>query len=100
MALLSGQKITPARLRTTQAGSSAWSASASTTSGTITVTFAQPFTAAPSLTAQVVSGAGAAIRATVLVLSVTATQFQYRVDLNAAATTSGSVHWQAEEMTQ
>lgn len=95
--LLSGQKITPARSRGFQAGSAAWSTSASTTSGNQTTTFPTAFAAAPSVVAQVVSGAGAAIRSTVLVLSVTATQFQWRVDLNAAATTSGSIHWIAAE---
>lgn len=95
--LQSGMKITPARSRGFQAGTASWSTSASVTSGTVTIIFPTAFAAPPSFVAQVVSGAGAAVRATVLVLSVTATQAQLRVDLNAAATMSGVVHWIAAE---
>lgn len=96
--LLSGQIITPARSRGFQAGTASWSISASTTTSTLTITFPQAFAAAPSVSMQVVSGAGAVIRATILVLSVSATQITYRVDLNASSTTSGTVHWQAHEI--
>ena len=74
-------------------GSVNWSTSASTTSGTLTATFSPAFSAPPAFTTQVVSGSGGAIRATVLVLSISASQAQFRVDLNAAATASGSVSW-------
>ncbi|MEU5721568.1 hypothetical protein ABZ783_07075 [Micromonospora sp. NPDC047738] len=91
-------KITPQRSRGFQANVVSWSTSSSTSSGTITVNFSPAFAAMPSFTCQVVSPAGAAIRATIRVISVTASQAQLTVDLNASATTSGTVHWTANEI--
>ncbi|RQW83551.1 gp53-like domain-containing protein [Micromonospora globispora] len=98
MVAASGQRIDPATFRAQQAGQLAWSTSATTTSGILTVTFPAAFAAAPSFVTQVVSGSGSAIRATVLVLTVSTTQATLRVDLNASATTSGTVHWIATDM--
>lgn len=78
--------------RSAQAGTTSASFSASATF-TGTVTFPSAFPATPFVVCQVQSGSGSAIKATVLVTSVGASSFNIRVDLQAAATITISIHW-------
>lgn len=62
---------------------------------TAVITFPNEFLVAPRVVCQVVSPSILAVRATVLVTSVSTTQFAIRVDLTASSTVTVSIHWHA-----
>ncbi|MFD2763925.1 hypothetical protein [Micromonospora eburnea] len=66
-------------------------------SATAAIVFPAPFAAQPVIVTQVVTGAGAAVKSTVLVSVLSAAGATVRVDLTAAQTMTLNVHWVAVE---
>ena len=90
----SGMRLTPARLGEQESGTVDVPIVASTF-GTAVVNFSQAFAAPPHVRVTIVSGSGSVIRATVFVTTLSATSMTVRVDLNASATVTPVVHWEA-----